>query len=322
MPQVGKVEISIIEEEQPRWLAFESKQLDIGALTGSSVRKVLTDDNKVNPKYASQGIAMYRLLAPEIVHTIFNMQDPIIGGYTNEKIALRRAIAMAYNLKDDIQQIRFDQAIKAQSEIPPGVVGFDPTFRASIVYDPNLANKLLDHFQYKRAADGYRTMPDGKPLLIKISSSPSSQDQATMEIWKRLLDQIGVRTEFPVSNWADNLKAASDCKLMMWGLGGSAAVPDAFDFLESLYGPNIKQGNLSCYSSPAFDAIYEKARILPNGSERQVLINQMSRQLEADTPLVTQLWRYRNWLYHPWVKGFKKHPITRAGWQYIDLEKH
>ncbi|MQQ99914.1 ABC transporter substrate-binding protein [Glaciimonas soli] len=322
MPQIGRVEINIIEEEQPRWLAFESGQLDIGTVTGSSVKNVLDDQNKLLPKYADKGIQLHRYLAPEIVHTVFNMQDPVIGGYTNEKIALRRAIAMAYNLNEEINLIRYGQAVKAQSEITPGIAGFDPSYRTSTVYDPDLANKLLDYFKYKRGADGYRTLPDGKPLVVKISSSPSSTDQATMEIWKRSLDKIGIRTDFPVNNFADSLKAATDCKLMMWSLGGAAGVPDAFDFMESFYGPNVQQGNLSCYKSAAFDSTYDKARLMPDGPERTVLLNQLNRQLEADTPVFTELWRYRNWVFQPWVLGFKAHPITFSNWQYLDIAKH
>ena len=34
MPQIGRVEISIIEEEQSRWLAFNQKELDYLALPG------------------------------------------------------------------------------------------------------------------------------------------------------------------------------------------------------------------------------------------------------------------------------------------------
>ncbi len=322
MPQIGRVEVNIIEEAQPRWLAFESGQLDIGELIGSSVPKVLDSDNKLNATYAAKGISLYRFLAPEISHTIFNMQDPVIGGNTNDKIALRRAIAMSYNLNDDIAQVTFGQAIKAQNEVPPGIAGFDPNYRSSIVYDPDLANKLLDYFKYTRGADGYRNFPDGKPLTIKIASAPDSREQTRMEIWKRSLDKIGIRAEFPVNNWADNLKAASQCKLMIWGLGGSAGVPDAFDFFESFYGPNAGQGNLGCYKSPAFDSVYDKARLLPDGPERQALLTTMNRQLEADTAVFTQQWIYRVWLFQPWVQGFKKHPIIRGGWQYLDIEKH
>ncbi|PUA16627.1 heme-binding protein [Glaciimonas sp. PCH181] len=321
MPQIGRVEISIIEEEQPRWLAFESSQLDVGELSGISVGKAL-DKNVLKPQYVAQGVSLYRFVGPEITHTIFNFKDPVVGGYTNEKIALRRALAMAYNLDDEITLIRFGQASRAQSEVPPGVAGYDPKYRSSITYDPPLANKLLDYFQYRKGADGYRNLPDGKPLTVKIYSSASSQDQARMELWKRSLDQIGVRAEFPVSNFADNLKAASECKLMMWGLGGTASIPDGSDFLESFYGPNAGQGNLGCYSSAAFDDAFRKARVLPDGPERQVLYTRMERQLEADTAQVLHLSRFRNWVIRPWVKGFKKHPILHADWQYLDLEKH
>ena len=321
MPQVGRVEISIIEEEQPRWLAFDSGQLDIGELAGSSVQKAL-DKDVLKPQYTAQGVSLYRFVGAEITHTIFNFKDPIVGGYSNEKIALRRAIAMAYNLDDEITLVRFGQATKAQSTVPPGVAGYDPNYRSSITYDPNLANKLLDYFKYSKGPDGYRNLPDGKPLTIKIFSSASSADQARMEIWKRSLDEVGLRTDFPVSNFADNLKAASECKLMMWGLGGTASIPDGSDFLESFYGPNAGQGNLGCYASPAFDNAYHKARALPDGPQRQVFYNLMERQIEADTAQVLHLSRFRNWVIRPWVKGFKKHPILHADWEYLDIEKH
>ena len=34
------------------------------------------------------------LVRPERGFTYFNMEDPVVGGYTPEKIALRRAISM------------------------------------------------------------------------------------------------------------------------------------------------------------------------------------------------------------------------------------
>jgi ABC-type transport system substrate-binding protein len=321
MPQVGRVEISIIEEEQSRWLAFDSGQLDFSPLADTVARRILVKD-KLIPEYANKGISLYRFVAPDITYTFFNFRDPIVGGYSKEKIALRRAIAMAYNINEEITQLRYGQAIKAQSQVPEGVAGHDPNYRSSIAYDPDLANKLLDYFGYRKGADGYRSMPDGKSLVLQIQSSPTSRDQAMMEIWKRSLDRIGIRANFPVSNFSDNLKAASQCKLMMWGLGGTAGIPDGSDFMENWYGPNAEQGNLACYQSAAFDDAYRKARLLPDGPERQALYTTMNRQLEADTVEVLQVSRIRNWLIRPWVKGFKKHPIMPADWQFIDIEKH
>ena len=51
---------------------------------------------------------------------------------------------MSYNIYDEIRIIRKNQAIKAESPIPPGVVGYDPNYRNRTEYDPALANKLLD----------------------------------------------------------------------------------------------------------------------------------------------------------------------------------
>ncbi|MFD2271240.1 ABC transporter substrate-binding protein [Undibacterium arcticum] len=93
------------------------------------------------------------------------------------------------------------QAIKAEMIVPPGVVGHDPAYRSSIGYDPDLANKLLDRFGYQRGADGYRTLPDGKPLLLKITNEANATSKIISEIWKRGLDQIGIKAEFPVSNF-------------------------------------------------------------------------------------------------------------------------
>ncbi|MDY7576209.1 ABC transporter substrate-binding protein [Actimicrobium sp. CCI2.3] len=320
MPQVGRIEVSVIEEEQARWLAFQDKQIDIDWVPQLAARTVL-DGTKLKPEFVAQKIRLQRFIEPAITYTFFNMHDPIVGGYSDEKNALRRAIAMSYNNDDDVTLIRHGQAINAEMIIPPGVVGYDPNYRSSIGYDPVLANKLLDHFGYKRGPDGYRTLPDGKPLKLKINREASVIYQELAELWKRGLDEIGIRAEHPVSNFADNLKAATKCELMMWGGAWSVDYPDGENFLQLLYGPNAHQGNNGCYESPAYDALFKKAITLPPGAERTALYLQMNRQMEADTAWKLGVMRVRNWVSRPWVLGFKKHPLLHTGWEYIDVDK-
>lgn len=319
MPQLGKIIINIIEEDQSRWLALSSGQLDFEMLVPLASSKVL-DNGKLKPEYTAKGFRIYRFVDPGTTRTYFNFEDPLVGGYTLEKNALRRAIAMSYDIKAEIDTVWFGQALQAESEIPPGVIGHDSKHRASTRFDPALANKLLDRFKYKRGADGFRTLPDGSPLLLKIHSAPKSRDFARMEIWKRSLDKIGIRAEFPTAGFADNLKSAYQCKLMMWGLGGVAGIPDGSDFVESYYGPNAGRGNLGCYKSPAFDALYKKMQALEQGPERQAVFTQMERQMEADTVHSLELWRIRNWMIQPWVMGYKTHPVFRGDWRYLDVD--
>jgi ABC-type transport system substrate-binding protein len=321
MPQIGRVEISIIDEDQPRWLGFQDKQHDLVMLPQSVAPNVI-DVDKLKPEFTQQNIGLSRFVEPEITYTLFNFNDPLTGGFSNEKIALRRAIAMAYSVPEEISKLRLGQAVKAEMVIPPGIVGHDPSYRSSITYDIVLANKLLDHFGYKRGADGFRNLPDGKPLVLKITTEATSSSKIVSEVWKRGLDQIGIHAEHLVSNFADNLKAAQECKLMMWGGAWLPDYPDGENFLQLLYGPNAHQGNHGCYNSPAFNVLYVKAKTLPPGPERNALYLQMNRQMEADTAWSVHISRIRNWLTRPWVKGFKKHPVMHVDFEYLDIDKN
>jgi ABC-type transport system substrate-binding protein len=246
----------------------------------------------------------------------------VVGGYTPEKIALRRAIAMAYDVDAEIAIIRKNQAVKAEMIAPAGIVGHDPNYRNSIRRDPGLANRLLDHFGYKRGADNYRVFPDGRPIVLELRQEQISTLRELGELWKRNLDEIGLRLNITVSEFADNMKAATQCKLVMWGSAYFADYPEAEDFLMLLYGPNAGQSNISCYQSQQYDVLFKRFVATPPGPERDRLVVELNRQQEADTPWVLQSSRIRNWLVRPWVKGFKRHPILQSDWQYLDVEKH
>ncbi len=320
MPQVGRIQISLIEEPQSIWLAFKGGQLDLVNLPQQFASEALVGD-QLSPALRRQGIRLFRAIDPEITYTFFNFKDPVLGGFSKEKIALRRAIALAYDLNEEIRVIRQGQAIPAQMIIPPGVVGHDPAYRSSIQYDPELANRLLDRFGYKKGADGWRTLPDGSPLILKMRGDSSGAQRPYDELWKKSLDAVGLRIEFEKSNFADNLKAARACKLQMMGAAWGADYPDGDNFMQNLYGPNTGQSNSGCYQSPAFDRLYEQSRKLPDSAERNRLFVQMNRQMEADTAWSLHATRRRTMLIQSWVQGYKKHPILNAGWQYLDITK-
>jgi len=320
MPRIGRVEISIIEEDQSRWLAFNQKEIDILELPFPFVNKALNADNQLLPEWVDQRVRIFRAVNADVTYTYFNFQDPIVGGFTKEKIALRRAVIMAFNIDELIRVVRKNQAIHAEMPIPPGVVGHDPKYRSSNYYDPDLANKLLDHFGYKKGADGFRTLPDGKPLVLKLASGTSAIEREQNELWKKSMDTIGVHIDFQISKFADHLKAARACQLMMWGAGWTADYPDGDNFMQLLYGPNSNQSNNGCYKSPAFDAFYTKSTQIPDSPERNRLFLEMSRQMEVDGAWSLQDTRVRNYVFRPWVRGYKKHPILAAQYQNLDIQ--
>ena len=54
MPQVGRIEISIIEEDQARLLAFQNGELDLMDLGGPLAPNVL-DGGKLKPEFVEEG---------------------------------------------------------------------------------------------------------------------------------------------------------------------------------------------------------------------------------------------------------------------------
>lgn len=326
LPAIGTVEISVMEETQSRWLAFLGRQTDIEYQLSELAGIFMGADGKLKSEFAKRGFRLDRSVDPEITYTYFNMQESIggkanpVGGFSKEKVALRRAIAMAYKLEDQIRIIRNGQAVRAHFPIPPGVAGHDPAYRNGIPHDPRLANALLDKFGYKRGAGGYRTLPDGKPLVIRYSSVPTEVARQFDELMKRSLDAIGVRLEFHKDRFPELIKLENECRLMMRGSAWIADYPDGDNFMQLLYGPNSKQSNNACYRSPEFDRRYEKSRTLPDGPARNRLYREMARLMEADTAWILADSRYRNVLLQPNVVGYRKHPVLHAEWLYIDLD--
>ena len=320
MPQIGRVEISIIEEDQSRWLAFGGKELDVLALPGTFRPQAIGADGDLLPRWSGEGVKLYKAIDPDITYTIFNFRDPVVGGFEPAKLALRRAIIMAYNVREEIEVVRKGQAVHAQMPIPFGVVGHDPSYRTVNQYDPDLANKLLDRFGYKKGPDGWRRLPDGKPLVIRQATQTSQIDRTYNELWKKAADSIHVRMEFDAGKFADNLKQAKACRLMMWGAAWTADYPDGENFMQLLYGPNTGQSNNGCYESKSFDALYEKMRAMPiDAPGRNRLFLEMTRQMDVDGAWAMHVSRERNQMIRPWVLGYKKHPILHGEWLYMDL---
>ncbi|MEP6943054.1 MAG: ABC transporter substrate-binding protein [Betaproteobacteria bacterium] len=319
MPRVGRIEISIMEEDQSRLLAFRNGEVDIMNLDGPLAPKLL-DGGKLNTEMRERGVKLSRFVDPEILYYYWNLMDPVVGGLSKEKIALRRAMAMAYDIEEDIRVVRNGQAVEAAYPIPPGVVGHDAEYRGTVKHDPVTANALLDKFGYKRAVDGWRTLPDGKPLLITYASRPDSLGRQEEEMWKKALDSVSIRMEGRKERFTDLLKLEKQCKLQMRTASWIADYPDGDNFMQLLYGKNIYQSNNGCAAIPEYDTRYEQTQRMPAGPERDKLYREMTRIIEVYAPWRLGISRYRNMMVQPPVQGYKKHPVLHSEWQFIDID--
>ena len=322
LPLIDKVEISVIEEVQPRWLSFLGNEHDFLFQLPQTFAYQAIPNNKLAPNLLKRGMQMDRVAAADVTVTFFNMEDAVVGGNAPEKVALRRAIALAYNTDEEIRLPRRNQAIPAQGPIQPTTYGYSTTFKTDMSeYDPARANALLDLFGYvDKDGDGWRDLPDGKPLLLEYATSPGAASKELNEIWKKSMNAAGLRIMFKLAKWPEQLKAARAGRLMMWGLGYGASTPDGSGSLGLAYGPGKGESNLSRFQNDEFDRLFQQQKNMPDGPERLEVMQHMVKIMVAYMPYKFSTHRIRTDLMQPWLIGYRRHPVARDFWKYVDID--
>jgi len=322
VPMIDKVEIAVIEEPQPRWLAFLNGEQDFLERLPNEFIGQAVPGGVVAPHLAKRGVHALQTAAADVTLTVFNMEDPLVGGYTPEKVALRRAMVLGNDVQREIRIARRGQAIAAQSIMPPLTEGYQAGLRTeSGVYDPARAKALLDLYGYTdRDGDGWRERPDGSPLVLEMATQSDQGQRQLDELWKKNMDALGLRAVLKTNQWPENLKTVRNGKFMLWRVGSTASHPDGQGALERVYGGSIGKGNLARFKLDALDKIYDEMKLLPNGPERQKLFDQATRLIIAYAPYRLGVHRVITDLSYPWFTGYRRPPFWLDWWQYVDID--
>ncbi len=322
LPLIDEVHIAIIEEPQPRWLSFLNAEQDLLDQLPTDFAPSVIPNNKLAPNLAKQGITLVRYPRADVSVSYFAMEHPVVGGYEPHKVALRRAISLAVDVEREIRLVRRSQAIPAQGVVGPGTWGYNPKLKSEMGdFNRARAKALLDMHGYTdKDGDGWREQPNGEALVLEYATSPDQQSRQLNELWKKNMDAIGIKMTFKTAKWPENLKASRAGKLMMWGVGWSANQPDGDTFLALGYGPNKGQANHARFNLPAFNALYEKQRQLPDGPQRQALFEEANKLLVAYMPYKVHVHRIFTDLAHPWVRGYQRNIYVREFYKYVDID--
>jgi ABC-type transport system substrate-binding protein len=250
------------------------------------------------------------------------MENSIVGGYTPEKVALRRAIGLGLDMPREIRLLRNGQAVIAQSPIIPYTSGYDSSFKSEFgEFDPARANALLDVYGYKdRDGDGFREMPDGSPLELRIASQSDQTTRALDELTTKNLRALGLRSKLKVAQWPENLKAARAGAFMIWSLGSSAAGSDGQSALARFDSRQIGGQNMARFRLPAFDAIFARMEMIPDGPERDELFDKAKRLAVAYMPYKMRVNRILTDMSYPWMIGYRRPVFWQEWWMYVDID--
>ncbi len=262
-------------------LALRRDQLDLIYL---GAPELATRDGKLLPDLARDGVRLVREDQPTALLSFFSMRDPVLGGNSREKIALRRAIQMAI---DDKEWIRvFDAGFSSvrQQVVPPGVEGHVPGY-----VNPN----NFDAGGGKRAArpvwlpQGGRRLP-AEPRRFCAGRHRAYRHVVELAQERRILEADARphrhSHQFEAVTPAERLKRMTHCRFGMASMDWGLDVPDGTNPMSMFYSKSIGSVNMSCYEDAVFDAAFEKALVMPPGPERLELFRTMQSRLDAYAP--------------------------------------
>ncbi|WP_280153335.1 ABC transporter substrate-binding protein [Piscinibacter sp. XHJ-5] len=323
LPMIDRVEISIIEEDQPRWLSFLGGEADFVYRLGYEFVTMAMPNGKVAPNLAKKGVQGFRVADPATQSMLFNMEDPTVGGYTPERIALRRAIALGMDTRTEIEHAYSGLGVVAQSLYLPFTRGFDVHDKSEFGdYDPPRAKALLDMYGFlDRDGDGWRDMPDGSPLVLRVASQSDKRSRRIAEVLHKNMAALSVRVNFEIAQWPENLKAARAGKLAMWSVGSYADAPDGQGALTQYHSKQIGGQNFARFKLPALDALYERMQVLPDGPERDALFRDAQKLAIAYMPYKHKLSRISTDMAYPWLVGYRRPVFWTHWWQYVDIDE-
>ena len=321
LPLLDRVEVKIAEEFQGRMLGFLGGEYDYLEQVPESMTEMVIQDGKLKPDLAARGIELTRFPVLQTYYMWMNMDDPVLGGYGKEKIALRRAIALSYDSEEDIRLLKKGFALRAESPLPPNVLGYDAAYRNPVGFDRALAQALLDRFGYRqRDPDGFRRGPDGQPLTLRMHSEATVGGRLRDELWRKSMNAVGLRVAFTTDKKTEIIKASRLGKVQMFESNWIADFPDGDNFYQLLYGPNAGRANYARFNLPAYNQRYEQARVLADSPARQKLYGELNQLIHAYNPWVPLTHPISADLRQPWLKNYTRHPVEFSAWRYLDID--
>ena len=322
LPMVDRVEISIIEEAQPRWLAFLNGQHNFIEQVPPEFSGLAMPNGHLAPNLEKKGVQGWRRVRADMYVTFFNLDDPVVGGYTPDKVALRRAIGLGLDVSREIRLVHKGQGILAQAPIVPNTNSYDPAFKSEMSdYDPARASALLDLYGYvDRDGDGWRDRPDGSPLLLDWSIETDQRARQISEQYQRDMKALGIHVQFKPGKWPELLKAARAGNFQIWHVGGMSASPDSQGALQRYDGAQVGGQNMARFKRPEFDAVYERLSALPDGPEREAAFAEARRLAVAWMPYKARFHTLVTDLAQRELKGYRRPLFWQEWWHYVDVE--
>jgi ABC-type dipeptide transport system, periplasmic component len=185
----------------------------------------------------------------------FNMLNPLFQDYN-----FRLAIAMSIDRNELNQKAYNGYAFPATTAWLPGMATWWNPNATLPPYDPEKAKQILDQLGFKVGPDGFRTLPNGTSLELRLLVFQGSTSEAIGQVLKEQLRRVGLKVSlevYEIATWETKVVKNRDFDIALCnGFHG----PDPHNMYMRYAG--FAYINFANYSNPEFDnLVIEGSRV-------------------------------------------------------------
>lgn len=318
LPFVDVRYLTFVSEAYPMWELFLTGQIDRGGIPRDVFSSVITPSRKLADKWRARGIRLVTSTSPSVYWLAFNMADPVLGASKS----LRQGLCLAFDVETYIRVIYNGRAIRAVNTIPSSFKGHDQAGPSPYArFDLAAAKRKIAAAKDELVAAGVIQPGDEIPTLTLELGSTDEAARRLGEFCQGQFRQVGITLKVEPNDWPTLQQKVANKKAQMFSMGWQADYPDAENFLQLYYTPNINRGtNSSNYSNPTFDKLFRQASVTPNEDRRTAIYAKMIRLLNEDCPVMLLTEPVYFSLLYDWVDNFKPHPIAYGLGKYTRID--
>ena len=337
MPFIDRAVYSLEKEAIPRWNKFLQGYYDNSGIGSDSFDQAVqfgsAGEASLTESMREKGVRLSTAVESSVFYTGFNMLDPVVGGDTERARLLRQAIAIAVDFEEFVSIFRNGRGEVAQSPLPPGIFGYREGEQGINPVTHEWRNGRAHRLDIRAARDlltaaGYEDGRDpktGGPLILYYDTPAAGPDSKAMLQWyRKQLAKLGIELVIRATDYNrfQDKMLKGTAQIFSWGWNADYPDPENFFFL--LYGPNGKveaQGeNAANFSNAEFDELFVTMKDLPNGPQRQQVIDRMVDILRQESPWLFGFFPKAFSLHHAWYGNAKPHLMANNTLKYKQIE--
>jgi ABC-type transport system substrate-binding protein len=341
--------VSTVEREKvPRQAKFRQGFYDIDVFertdTGLDYRVDMQDSEEIRREYTEKGFRLERGSDVNNWFLGFNMLDPTLGDGDTGQLTpeqreknrkLRQALSIAIDWEEYSRIFPEDAGETAMGPVPPGIFGSREGTKEGlnpvthVWRDGRALRRPIADAKKLMAEAGWpngRDAKTGRPLVLNYDyyAAPTPANKPKLDWMVRQFAKLDVQLEVRATDNNQFQDKVRKGKYQVFWLGWLADYPDPENFLFLLYGPTGKTKhdgeNTANYDSAEYDRLFTQMKTLPDGPERQALIDRMVAVAQQDAPWAMGYFPYVSAAHQRWVKNYKSAILIRDHGRYLRLD--